>query len=220
MEQSVLKVENLGRSFGTKIVFSGVSFQFGSGDIVILEGTNGAGKTTLLRTLATLISPSEGTAWINGLDIRENQKKIRPLLGWLAASDSGFVPRFTGRQNLLFFASLNEILPKNLDELIAKFINWKPFRGALDTPYYLCSAGMKQSLSFAKSMMSNPTLLLLDEPTRSLDDESIDQMARIIEGFVRQSENPKAVIFSAPAKTALDKIANRKLRIGEGKVKP
>jgi ABC-2 type transport system ATP-binding protein len=210
MVRDCLRLENLGRSFGEKKVFSGIHLTATRGDVVAVVGPNGAGKTTLLRVLCTLLLPTEGEAWVAGLAVSSSPRAVRERLGWVPASEGGFLPRLTGSENLGLFASLRRIGRRDQDRCLDELGDLGPLRQALETPYYLCSAGMRQTLHLARALLSRPLVLLLDEPTRSLDEET----ATLMRGFLLRGARDRIVLFSTHRSEDRAYLANREIRLG------
>jgi len=146
-----------------------VSFSVQEGEAVALLGANGAGKSTLLRILSTLLLPTSGSARIAGHDAAESPRDVRRNLGYHAGSDLGFYARLTGRENLLFFGRLNHLSAEAAPGRIAEFAARFELSEFLDRQVRTLSSGTIQRLSLARALLHSPRVLLLDEPTRSLD---------------------------------------------------
>jgi ABC-2 type transport system ATP-binding protein len=145
-----------------------VSFGVAPGEIVGLVGPNGAGKTTLLKIIATLLEPSTGTVLVNGFDTVRSAHDARSRLGLVLTDDRATYWRLTGRQNLEFFGVLagltRSAARQRADELLAHV-------GLADRDKRVMgySSGMRSALNLARAVMTEPAVLVLDEPTRSLD---------------------------------------------------
>lgn len=139
------------------------------GEVVTLMGENGAGKTTLLRLAAGLLSPDAGTVEVFG-EAPHRSARARARLGFASGDERSLFPRLTGRHNLEFFAALQgvprAVFAARLDELRQDF----DLGELLDRPVDHCSAGMRVRLGLARALLHAPALLLLDEPTKSLDE--------------------------------------------------
>lgn len=168
----LLHLDQLGRRFGDKWAFRSLSFSADAGQIVAVVGPNGAGKTTLLKVLGTLLTPSEGQARVNGFCVTRQAKLVRGSIAWVPATERGFFPRLTGLQNLRFHAKVARASTRHVDRFVEQWGNVPLIRQTLETPYHLGSAGMRQALHLSRALLSDPKVLLLDEPTRSLDVES------------------------------------------------
>ena len=180
-----IKAENLGRRFSSKSVLQGLNFEIPLGESVALMGPNGSGKTTLLRILCTLLLPSEGDVWILNHSLVTQSKNIKHELGWGSATDRGFIPRFTGLENLQFFGSLRGLSRQRITDQIERWMKMDVIAAALDTPFYLCSTGMKQSLSIIRATLTDPRILFLDEPTRSLDSKSSESLRDLLKHYAK-----------------------------------
>jgi sodium transport system ATP-binding protein len=202
----VIEVRNLTKTFkdgkrGEVHAVDHVSFEVHEGEIFGLLGPNGAGKTTTLRILATLLKPSDGTATLAGHDIVREPSKVREKIGFLAG-ETGLYPRLSPREILTFFGRMNglqgDVLKRRVEDMIERFGLTK-FAG---TRTDKLSTGMKQKTAIARTMLHDPDILILDEPTAGLDVPS----ARNIEQAVLESRRAgKSIIYSviaAPAVTS------------------
>ncbi len=146
-----------------------VSLRVRARQIYGLLGPNGAGKTTLTKILSTLLRPTAGSARVAGHDVVRQEAKVRASVGLVVGDQRSFYWRLTGRQNLEFFGTLQELGRGQLrrrTDLLGELLGLMEF---LDRPFRNYSAGMQQRLALARSLLHDPPLLLMDEPTRSLD---------------------------------------------------
>lgn len=146
-----------------------INLKVDSGTVFVLVGPNGAGKTTLLKLLSTLLLPDEGEVWINGHSALTDSSKIRQTLGFTMGHDRGFYFRLTARENLEFFATLYDLNRHETKRKIEEASRLLGMEGCLDRSYQTLSTGMRQRVALARSFLNGATLLLADEPTRSLD---------------------------------------------------
>src|SRR5215471_3695246 len=137
----------------TRAALRGVSFEIREGEAVALLGANGAGKSTLLRILATLLLPTCGRATVAGHDVAADPAAVRRSLGYHAGSDQGFYPRLTGRENLLFFAQLNQLSSKVAAERLNALSERFHLEEALPQQVRTLSSGTTQRLSLARALM-------------------------------------------------------------------
>lgn len=171
-----------------------ISFKLPKGAVLAILGPNGAGKTTLLKILSTLILPDHGSFRINGLVSGKDDEKIKTNIGLLASCERSFYWRLTGRQNLEFFAALYGIpaqkRKEKIDELFGLFgIDFG------DKRFDSYSTGMQQKIGLIRAIIHEPGLLLLDEPTKSLDYTA----AMEFRSFVKRNlakEQGKTVVFT------------------------
>ena len=165
----------------TRPALKGVTLQVEQGEAVALLGANGAGKSTILRIVATLLLPTSGLAFVSGHDTAKDPRAVRRSLGYHAGSDQGFYPRLTGRQNLLFFGQLNHLTRAEAQQRIAELGEKFHIADALDQQVRTLSSGTTQRLSLARALLHKPTVLLLDEPTRSLDPLAAAEFRRFLQ---------------------------------------
>jgi len=184
IEQAVI-VQNLTKTFslgnvlravqknppkkGGTQVLRGVSLEIYRGEALALLGPNGAGKTTLLEILSTLLLPTSGKATVCGYDVVSEAKQVRRVVSYCPSASENFYPRLTARQNLEFFALLNDLSPAEAREKIPPLFDLVELQGGSDVAFQRYSEGMKQRLALARALLTDPEVMLLDEPTRSLD---------------------------------------------------
>ena len=159
-----------------------VSFTVAQGEFFGILGPNGAGKTTLFKLIAGLVTADRGVASINGFDVAREPRRARASMSVVFANDRALNTRLTGRQNLRLHAALQQLAPAIEEQRISDVLEMVSLSEAADRMYGTYSSGMKQRLSLARALMAEPEVLLLDEPTRSLDPIS----ARGIRRFLRE----------------------------------
>jgi ABC-2 type transport system ATP-binding protein len=195
----------------------GVSLQVKQGEAVALLGTNGAGKSTLLRILATLLLPTRGGARVAGFDPVREPAAVRRQLGYHAGTDLGFYPRLTGHENLRFFGRLNHLSDSFLRERIATAAAQFDLSGVLDRQVRTVSAGNVQRLSLLRAVLHQPKVLLLDEPTRSLDVLAAADFRRFLKSelIARQGAS---VLLASHALSEIEFLADRIAVLDQGKL--
>jgi ABC-2 type transport system ATP-binding protein len=158
----------------------GINLNIESGDRVAFLGTNGAGKTTLLKIIGGLLYPSQGKLIVNGYDTVKDNLKARKSVGFVLNEERSFYWRLSGKQNLGFFGVLDNIHGKQLEDKVNELIQIVGLEEAKDKLFAGYSSGMKQRLAIARGLLSDPDILILDEPTRTLDPISAEDISNII----------------------------------------
>jgi ABC-2 type transport system ATP-binding protein len=201
----------------TECALAGVSFQVERGEAVAIVGHNGAGKTTLLRTLATLIVPTRGRALLGGFDVEREAASARRQLGYHTGGDEGFYARLTGRQNLAFFAAMNNLTRDERQNRIAAVAESMGISAEIDRQVRTLSTGMTHRLGLARAMLHQPAVLLLDEPTRSLDPLAARDFRRLLkEDLVRRRGT--TLLFASHTLSEVEAVADRVLVLDHGKL--
>ncbi len=201
----------------TKLVeaLKGVSFDIKPGQIFGLLGPNGAGKTTLIKCLTTLLLPTAGAAWINGYQLTKDDNQIRATVGCMLMGERGLYWKLTGRENMVFFGALYHLSPaarrRRADEIIERL----NLGDIADRSVETYSSGQKMKLAFAKALINDAPLLILDEPTNTLDLPS----ARELRAVVRElNEQGKTVIYTTHIMSEAETMCDRVAIIDRGEV--
>ena len=186
----------------------GVSFEVPPGEVFALVGANGAGKSTLLRILTTLLIPTRGRAQVGGFDVAREAAKVRLQIGYHTGGDACFYARLTGRENLVLFAGLNNIslaaASRRIDELSEPF----GIGELLERQVRTLSTGNIHRLGLARAMLHRPSILILDEPTRSLDPLAAAEFRRfLLEQIV--GAHGTTMIFASHTLAEVEQLAGR-----------
>lgn len=188
----------------TVTVVQSVSCEIGAGEFFGLLGPNGAGKTTLFKMLATLVEPDEGTAIVAGFDIVRDAARVRRVLAPVVASERSLLWRISARENLRLYAALQG-LPRHrtaarVDELLG-LVELDHTGNQMVGEF---SSGMKQRLLIARALLSKPRVLLLDEPTRSLDPISARRFRTFLKEDIVGRERCTVLLATHTAEEAFD----------------
>jgi ABC-2 type transport system ATP-binding protein len=201
--EPAIRVQGIEKSFKDLHVLRGVDFEVARGSIFALLGSNGAGKTTLVRILSTLLKADAGAATVNGLDVAANSGDVREsisLTGQFAAVDEVL----TGRENLVLIAKLRHL--KNpgaiADDLLARF-SLTDAGGRRAATY---SGGMRRRLDIAMSLIGNPPIIFLDEPTTGLDPQARLEVWQTVK---RLAESGTTVLLTTQTLDEAEQLADR-----------
>ena len=195
----------------------GVDLQVGRNELFGLLGPNGAGKTTLIKILCTLMLPNEGWAKVNGYDIFKNGRQVRRNIGYVVNEERSFYWRLTGRQNLEFYATLNNLAPAQAKKRIGEVLEVTGLLQHADKMFKDYSTGMRQRLAIARGLLSEPEILFMDEPTRSLDPTLTQQLHDfILEEII---ERQGRTVFFSTHNLSEAKICHRIAILHEGKIR-
>src|SRR6202165_4350311 len=160
----------LGRERGGEtIALKNVSFSAASAEVLVLLGPNGSGKTTALKLISTILLPDAGSVRVGGFDARCNAGEVRRQVGIAVAAERSFFPRLSASENLEFFAALDEVPRQERAQRIREVLRDTGLEEQADILVMKFSSGMYQRLGIARALVKRPGVLLLDEPTRSLD---------------------------------------------------
>jgi ABC-2 type transport system ATP-binding protein len=173
-----------------------ITFALKRGEILGILGPNGAGKTTLLKIISTLILPDKGKITVKGYQVGRNDEKIKSLLGLVTSGERSFYWRLSGRQNLEFFAAMSGLDKKEAKVRIQELcsilqINYPDQDKRFDS----YSTGMKQKFALIRALLSDPELLLFDEPTKSLDYKTASDFRNFIKEDLVKRQG-KTIIFT------------------------
>lgn len=187
----LLEVKNVTKSYANHPVLRGISLELLPGDIIGLIGRSGAGKTTLLKILVGFEHPDSGKVLFNGRDVTKSYDAIRSRVGYTTQENS-FYEKLTVMENMRYFAGLYDAENKNeIDRLLVAVDLAK----AKDRLAQKLSGGMKRRLDFAISLVHNPELIILDEPTVGLDPILVEQFWQMVVRIANAKE--KAIIVSS-----------------------
>lgn len=198
-----VEVAHLTKRFGDFTALDDVSFTVESGEIVAVLGPNGSGKTTALKCLLGLTIPDSGTISIGGHDLRTHALQAKQLMSYLPQRVA-FHDQLTAREVLRFYCRLRRLPEQRIDETLAT-PNFH-FNGFSDKPVSHFSGGMLQRLGLAVTCLPNAPVLVLDEPTSSLDLLSVIQFREFLAGMKRQG---KTIVFSSHILNDVIQLADR-----------
>jgi ABC-2 type transport system ATP-binding protein len=196
-----------------------VSFSIREGEIFGLIGPNGAGKTTLTKIIATLIQPTSGLVAVKGHDTVREDEKVRQNVGLAGAEERSFYWRLTAEQNLLFFARLYGLSGTDAGRRIKELFELFEFDELARRRFAELSTGNKQRLSVARAMLANPPVLLLDEPTRSLDPIAAARMRATIQSLAQSNDQRVTIFLTSHNLAEVEALCDRVAIIGKGEIR-
>jgi len=197
---------------------SDVSFDVHEGEIFGLIGPNGAGKTTLTKIVATLVQPTTGTVNVKGFDSVAESAALRRMIGLAAAEERSFYWRLTVEQNLMFFARLYSIPSRTARERIAELLAQLDLQNSARQRFGELSTGNKQRMAIARALLNKPPILLLDEPTRSLDPLAAARMRSFI-GSLAAGNPPVTILLTSHNLNEIEELCGRIAIISHGRIR-
>jgi len=211
----MIRVENLGKSFGEFTAVNDVSFEVGKGEIFAFLGPNGAGKTTTIKMLTTLLKPSSGRIWLDGLDPEMDPLKARRSFG-IVFQDPSLDGDMTAKENLELHAVLYHVPKRQARERIESLLKLFELWDRRDVQVKKFSGGMKRRLEIARGFLHTPKILFLDEPTLGLDPQSRNQLWAQVKQL---NESEQVTVFlTTHYMDEADRVAHRVAVIDHGKI--
>jgi ABC-2 type transport system ATP-binding protein len=210
--EPAIRVQGMEKSYKELHVLRGVDFEVAPGSIFALLGSNGAGKTTIVRILSTLLRPDAGTATVNGFDVTEDPLRVREsisLTGQFAAVDE----ILSGRENLVLVAKLRHLKAPGpvADDLLARF----DLTDAASRRVSTYSGGMRRRLDIAMSLIGQPTVIFLDEPTTGLDPEARIEVWQVVQDLAKQGTT---VLLTTQYLDEAEQLADRIAILHQGRI--
>ena len=211
---AAVHAEGLVKHFGEVKALDGIDLTVPRGQVVGLLGPNGAGKTTTVRILSTLLQPTSGTASVAGFDVVKHPDDVRRAIG-LTGQYAAVDEYLTGRENLRMFGDLYHLSPRYVKERSAELLEWFDLTEAADRPAKTYSGGMRRRLDLAASLVAQPSILFLDEPTTGLDPRSRLGLWDVITSLVAQGTT---VLLTTQYLEEADQLAHDIVVIDHGRV--
>lgn len=180
-----------------------------------LLGPNGAGKTTLIKCLTTLLLPSSGTATIAGHDVVQAPAQVRNAIGCMLMGERGLYWKLTGRENLAYFAALYFVPRHERDHRIARLVDRLRMQDFIDRPVESYSSGQKMKLAFAKALVHDAPILVLDEPTNTLDVPSARELRAIVAELHAEG---RTIVYTTHVMTEAEQLCQRLAIVDRGTV--
>ncbi|MEE9610301.1 MAG: heme ABC exporter ATP-binding protein CcmA [Desulfatiglandales bacterium] len=211
MPGPIIELNGLTKRFGSQYALRGVNISIDEGDSFALLGPNGAGKTTIVRILSTLLRPSSGTVRIAGFDSTKETQKVKKVIG-VVSHNTFLYDELTAMENLQFYAGAYGVDVRIAHSLLEKI-------GLLDRAHDFVgdfSRGMKQRLSIARSLLHDPKILILDEPSTGLDLQGKRVFYEIIEEL---NSEGKTILLTTHQMEEAERLCKKAAVLYKGKVK-
>ncbi|MBI5000002.1 MAG: ABC transporter ATP-binding protein [Euryarchaeota archaeon] len=210
----MLAVQNLTKNFGKVVAVYDLSFEVRPGEVFGLLGTNGAGKTTTMKILATLLKPTAGKAFVDGIDVLKYPTEVKRRIGYLPETPALY-EKLTAREFLQMLGSLREMEPIALRKRLGYLEKALEMGEFLDLEIGTYSKGMRQRAAFASAVLHEPPVLILDEPTSGLD----PRFAKLVKGWVRDyARGGRTVLMSTHVTEIAESLCDRTAIIDRGQI--
>jgi ABC-2 type transport system ATP-binding protein len=203
---AAIEATGLTKRYDAVVAVDDLSFRVQPGQIYGLLGPNGAGKTTTILMLLGLSEPSAGTARVVGLDPAREPLEVKRRVGYLPDA-VGFYGRLSGRENLAYTARLNGLDPAGVEERITELLGQVNLLDAADRPAEGYSRGMLQRLGVADALIKDPDVLILDEPTASIDPSGVAELLSLIRRLA--DERGLAILLSSHLLSQVQQLCDR-----------
>lgn len=207
--KKIIEVKNISKKIGKKEILKNISFDGYEGDIIGIVGNNGVGKTTLLKVLTGLYKPNSGEIIFDGINLNTNYEKAISKVGSLIETPDLY-KHLTGKRNLDIFKRMF----KGVDEeTIKNIVSLIHIEDALGSKFKTYSLGMKERLGIAQTLINDPKIIILDEPTNGLDPRGIIELRNILESL-----KDKVVLISSHMLSEIEVLCNKIIFINNGKI--
>jgi len=211
----IVVVENLVKKFRDVVAIDGISFTIKRGEIFALLGPNGAGKTTTIHVIATLLKPTSGRVFVGGYDVTKNPDRVREKIG-IVFQDPSLDNQLTAYDNMYIHGKLYGLRGKELREKIMKLLEFVDLKQYAYKQVRYFSGGMRRRLEIARSLLHEPELLILDEPTIGLDPQSRAKIWDYIR--VLKKEHDMTILLTTHYMDEAEELANRIAIMDHGKI--
>ncbi len=211
--QNSIQVINLKKSYGEKEAVKDINFEINENEIIGLLGPNGCGKTTTIGMILGLLKPTSGEVLINGLKLEKNPIKILQKINFISPYIE-LPKKLTVKQNLIVYGKLYSV--KNLDEKIDYLVDRLRIENLLNNITGELSSGQKNRISLAKAIINDPSVLLLDEPTASLDPETGDFIRTFLENY--KKERKVSILLASHNMAEVTRLCSSIMMMKNGKI--
>jgi len=214
MSSPIIEVKNVVKRFGGRVAVNDVDLSVQDGEIFGLLGPNGAGKTTIISLLATLLVPDDGEITICGYNLRQEAKRVRPLIG-LVPQEIALYPTLSAWDNLAFFGRVYGLHGSNLKERVTNLLALVGLSNRAADPVQTFSGGMKRRLNIAAGLVHQPRILFLDEPTVGVDPQSRNF---IFEHVERLNGEGMTIVYTTHYMEEVERLCDRVAIMDQGRI--
>lgn len=218
-ELTMIEIKRVSREFKEKKhtiqAVKEVTCTIPKGEIVGLLGENGAGKTTLLRMMSTVLEPSSGEIFINGVNIHKEPMKVKQTIGVLFGGETGLYDRLTARENLEYFAAFYGMSKHETKVRIEELAKRFGMRDFLDRRVGGFSKGMRQKVAIARTILHNPDVIFFDEPTTGLDITAANMFRELVRQLKKEG---KTIVFSSHIMEEVEQLCQSIIMIHKGQM--
>ena len=208
-----ITLKKVGKIIGGKTILAGLSFGIEKGSLVAIVGLNGAGKSTLLKLLSGFENPNYGQVFLHGLDMNKRRNETRKLIGYVPY-ENDLDPWLTLEENILFNAELFNVKSNIAKKRIRKYSTLLGFNDQLSQIAFKVPGGIHKKTMLVRSLIHNPDILILDEPTGYMDAESI----RLTWDLIKDLRGNKSIIYVSNSLTEIEQAHDRILVFDNGKI--
>jgi ABC-2 type transport system ATP-binding protein len=226
--EPIIKIRSLGKTYQSRErdgllrsrvknieALKNVDLDIFPGEAFGLLGPNGAGKTTLIKCITTLLLPTQGTAWVNGFQLNRNENAIRASIGCMLMGDRGLYWKLTGRENLEFFGALYQIPSAERKKQVDWIIELLKLGDIIDRGVETYSSGQKMKLAFGKALINDAPILILDEPTNTLDLPNARELRSIVRDL---NQHGRTVVYTTHLMSEAEELCERVAIIDRGQI--
>ena len=209
----MIEVKGLSKRFGDTLAVDNISFSLSKGEVLGFLGPNGAGKSTTMKMISGFLSPTSGTALINGYDVRNKPIEVKRAIGYLPEGAPMWADMSVGGF-LNFISAVRGFKGDDAEKKVRKAAELTQLNDVLMHPIETLSKGFKRRVGLAQAMLHDPEILILDEPTDGLDPNQKHQVRKLIQKMARK----KAIIVSTHILEEVEAVCTRAMIIAKGKL--
>jgi len=211
----MIEIQGLSKQFPGVLAVDNISFTTNKGEVFGLLGPNGAGKTTTLRMILSILQPTSGRILVEGIDVRENALAARAKIGCVL-EDNGIYDRMSAEENVAFFGKLYGLDKTTIRERTEKLFTALEMKDFARRRAGTFSKGMKQKVAIARALISDPPVLIMDEPTAGLDVPTQRMILDLLKEYRRQG---KTILYSTHIMSEAEEICDRVAIIDRGRIR-